>query len=263
MVEPPAPVRATVTLSSGTAMPLVGFGTWQLRGRATYEAVRVALDTGYRLIDTATMYGNEAQIGAAIADGGIGRDELFVTTKLPPENAGHERETIDASLGALGLESVDLWLVHWPPADRVLVRTWERVLAARDEGLATSVGVSNFSVAQIDRLITATGAAPAVNQVPWAPSRYDARFVGAMRERGVVIEGYSPFKNTNLRDRTLREIADRHDVTATQVIVRWHVQHEIVVIPKSAKPDRIAQNFDVWGFELSDDELRAIDHLRR
>src|SRR5262249_29610348 len=163
------------------------------------------------------------------------------------------------SLRALGVDRVDLWLVHWPPADRVLVRTWERVLAARDEGLATSVGVSNFSVAQIDRLITATGQAPAVNQVPWAPSRFDARFLGALHERGVVVEGYSPFKNTNLRDRTLGEIARGHDVTATQVIVRWHVQHEIVVIPKSSKPDRIAQNFDVWGFELSDDEMSALD----
>jgi diketogulonate reductase-like aldo/keto reductase len=263
MVEPPAPARATVTLSSDAAMPLVGFGTWQLRGRATYDAVRVALDTGYRLIDTATMYGNETEIGAAIADRRIGRDELFITTKLPPENAGRERDTIDASRRALGLDAVDLWLVHWPPADRVLVRTWERVLAARDDGLATSVGVSNFSVAQIDRLINATGEAPVVNQVPWAPSRFDTRFVDAMRERGVVVEGYSPFKNTNLRDRTLGDIAGRHDVTATQVIVRWHVQHEIVVIPKSSKPDRIAKNFDVWAFELSDDEMRALDHLGR
>jgi 2,5-diketo-D-gluconate reductase A len=252
-----------VELASGTRMPLLGLGTWMPRGREAVDAVARALELGYRLIDTATMYGNEAEIGAAIADDGIARNELFVTTKLPPENAGRERATIDASLDALGLDAVDLWLVHWPPAERVLVRTWERVLEARDEGLATSVGVSNFSVAQIDRLITATGEAPAVNQVPWAPSRFDSRFVGAMRERGVVVEGYSPFKNTNLRDGTLGEIAGRHDVAATQVIVRWHVQHEIVVIPKSAKPDRIAQNFDVWGFELSDDEMRAIDHLGR
>ena len=242
-------------------MPLVGFGTWRLTGRDTYRAVRAALDTGYRHVDTATMYGNEADIGAAIRDSGISPDELFVTTKLPPENAGRERATIDASLDALGVERVDLWLVHWPPADRLLVNTWEHVLGLRDAGLATSVGVSNHSIEQVDRLIAATGEAPAVNQVPWAPPRFDAKFLRAMRERDVVLEGYSPFKYTDLKDPVLVDIAGRHGVTATQVIVRWHVQHGVVVIPKSSKPDRIAQNFDVWEFALSDDEIGSIDAL--
>jgi 2,5-diketo-D-gluconate reductase A len=240
-------------------MPLVGFGTWQLHGKAAYRAVRTALDVGYRLIDTATMYRNERQVGEAISDSGIGRDELFVTTKLPPENAGREQATIDASLDALGLDHVDLWLVHWPPAARALVPTWEALRAARDAGLATSVGVSNYSVEQIDRLIEATDDAPAVNQVSWAPSLFDPEFLAASRERGVVVEGYSPFKNTNFRDAELAAIAENHGVSPAQVVVRWHVQHEVVVIPKSASPDRISENFDVFDFELSDLEMQTLD----
>jgi diketogulonate reductase-like aldo/keto reductase len=254
---------ASVELSGGTLMPLVGFGTWRLTGRDAYGSVLAALDAGYRLIDTATMYGNEDRIGAAIRDSGIARDELFITTKLPPENAGRERATIDASLAALGVDRVDLWLIHWPPSDRVLVRTWERLLAVRDEGLATTVGVSNYSIGQIDRLIAATGEAPVVNQVPWAPSHFDGELLRATRERGVVVEGYSPFKNTNLKARALTDIARRHGVSSAQVIVRWHVQHEIVVIPKSKTPDRIVQNLDVWGFELSADEMRTLDGFGR
>ncbi len=251
----------TVTLRSGAAMPLVGFGTWQLSGRGAYRATRAALDAGYRLIDTATMYGNEAEIGRALRDSRIARDEVFLTTKLPPENAGREQATIDASLAALGTDHVDLWLVHWPPRDRVLERTWERFLSIRDDGLATSVGVSNHSVAQVDRLTAATGETPALDQVPWDPSRFDARFLAAARERGMVVEGYSPFKYTNLRDARLVAIARAHGVTAAQVVLRWHVQHEVVAIPKSKTPERIAQNLDVFGFTLTDDEMHALDTL--
>jgi 2,5-diketo-D-gluconate reductase A len=249
----------SVALSSGASMPLVGFGTWQLHGKAAYRAVRTALDVGYRLIDTATMYRNEKQVGQAIADSGIARGELFVTTKLPPGNAGREERTIQASLGALGLDHVDLWLIHWPPAARALVPTWEAVRAARDAGFAASVGVSNYDIDQIDRLIDATDEAPTVNQVPWAPSLFDPEFLGASRDRTVVVEGYSPFKNTNLRDRELAAIAENHGVSPAQVVVRWHVQHEVVVIPKSASPDRIAENFDVFDFELSREEMGTLD----
>jgi diketogulonate reductase-like aldo/keto reductase len=244
-------------------MPLVGFGTWQLHGTAAYRAVRTALDVGYRLIDTATMYRNEKQVGQAISDSGIARDELFVTTKLPPGNAGRERRTIEASLRALGLDHVDLWLIHWPPAARALVPTWEGVLAVRDAGLVTSAGVSNYSIDQIDRLVDATSEIPAVNQIPWAPSLFDAELLAASRERGVVVEGYSPFKNTDLDDRALQAIAENHGVSTAQVVLRWHVQHEVVAIPKSATAERTAQNFDVFGFELSTAEMRELDGFGR
>lgn len=214
--------RLAVTLSSGAAMPLVGFGTWRLSGPGAYGATRTAIDAGYRLLDTATMYGNETEIGRAVRDSGVAREDLFLTTKLPPENAGRERETIDASLAALGTGYVDLWLVHWPPADRVLERTWERFLAIRDDGLARDVGVSNHSITQVDRLTAATGETPAVDQVPWDPSRFDSRFLASARERGMVVEGYSPFKHTKLRDARLVAIARAHGVTTAQVVLRWH-----------------------------------------
>ncbi|HEX6417032.1 MAG TPA: aldo/keto reductase [Acidimicrobiales bacterium] len=252
----------SVVLTGGARMPLVGFGTWQLSGRRAYRAVRTALDVGYRSIDTATMYDNEAQVGRAICDSGISREQLFVTTKLHPSDAGRERATIEASLAALGLDHVDLWLIHWPPGGAG-VRTWEQFLAARDDGLATSVGVSNYGIAEIDELVAATGDTPAVDQVPWAPPLFDAGLLAACRRRGVMLEGYSPFKRTDLRDATLAAIARRHGVTPAQVVLRWHVQHRVVAIPKSATPRRIAENLDVFGFALSGDEMRSLDGLGR
>ncbi len=252
----------TVALSNGVTMPLVGFGTWQLRGREARRAVGAALDAGYRLIDTATVYRNEADVGRAVADSGIDRRDLFITTKLPPDQAGRERQTISASLDALGLDYVDLWLVHWPPAARHVERTWERMLEMRDEGLAVSVGVSNYSIDHIERLVGATSESPAVNQVPWAPSLYDPDFLVASRSHGVVVEGYSPFKNTDLGDSRLVSIASRHGVTAAQVVLRWHIQHEVVVIPKSATPERIVSNLDVFGFELTEEEMGIVDGMR-
>lgn len=252
-----------VTLPHEVAMPLVGFGTWQLRGRRAYDAIRYALDVGYRHLDTATMYGNEAEVGQALRDSGLDRREVFVTTKLPARGAGRERETITASLRALDTDYVDLWLVHWPPGGSARPRTWQQLLSVRDEGMARAVGVSNYSVGQLDELIDATGEPPAVNQIPWSPSRHDPRQLTGNRSRGVVVEGYSPIKGANLRDPVLAEIASRHGVTPAQVVLRWHLEHGIVVIPKSANPDRIATNFDLSGFRLSEDEVVRIDGLSR
>jgi 2,5-diketo-D-gluconate reductase A len=252
----------SVTLRGEVPMPLVGFGTWQLHGRRAYDATKYALEVGYRHIDTATMYGNEAEIGRAVRDSGIDRRDVFITTKLPSRGAGRERETIEASLRALGTDYVDLWLIHWPPGGSA-PGTWRQFLAARDEGLARAVGVSNYSVGQLDELIEATGEAPAVNQIPWNPTRHDSRELGGNRERGVVVEGYSPLKGANLRDPVLAEIASRHGVTPAQVVLRWHLEHGIVVIPKSGNRDRIAANFDLSGFRLSGDEVLRIDGLGR
>ncbi len=251
----------TVRLRGGVDMPLLGFGTWQASGRRGYEAVRSALRTGYRLVDTATMYRNEAEVGRAVRDSGVPRAEVFVTTKLPAGRAGRERQTIAESLRALGLDHVDLWLVHWPPADRARPQTWQQFLAVRDEGLARSVGVSNYSIRQIDELAGATGEAPAVNQIPWSPFRYDGRLLAAHRERGVVVEGYSPVKGSDLRHPVLAGIATGHGVTPAQIVLRWHIQHEIVVIPKSVHPERIAENFGSLNFLLTGAEMARIDRL--
>jgi diketogulonate reductase-like aldo/keto reductase len=250
-----------VDLGNGAAMPMLGFGTWQLQGELAYEATRHALLVGYRHIDTATMYRNEEQVGRAIADSGVDRAELFVTTKLPPGNAARARVTITESLKALGTDYVDLWLVHWPPRGRILVPLWRDFLAARDDGLTRAIGVSNYGIRQIDELTEATGEHPAVNQIPWSPSRYDAGLLAAHNERAVALEGYSPLKGTRLRDRTLAEIAARYGVTPAQGILRWHIDTGVIVIPKSAHAERIEQNFDIFGFSLTPEEVARISNI--
>lgn len=254
--------QLTVSVGDGHEMPLLGFGTWQLPGKQAYEPVRVALETGYRHLDTATMYRNESEVGRALQDSGVPREEVFVTTKLPAERAGRERETIEASLKALGIDQLDLWLVHWPPHGSARPQTWREFVAARDDGLTRAIGVSNYSIAEIDELTQATGVTPAVNQIPYSPALHDPQLLAEHRERGVVLEGYSPFRRSDLRDPVFAEVAAAHGVAATQVILRWHLQHEIVVIPKSATPERVRANFDVFGFTLTDEEMARIDAVR-
>ena len=242
-------------------MPLLGFGTWQIEDDDAPGATITALELGYRHIDTATGYGNEAGIGKALASSGLDRDSIFITTKLPPENVGHERRTIEESLGKLGVERVDLWLVHWPPNKQASPEVWAEVIKAQQDGLTTHIGVSNYSLAQIDELVAATGVTPAVNQIRWSPGIYDPTVAAGLAERGVVLEGYSPFKASNLEDPTLVRIAEAHDATAAQVVVAWHVAHEYVVIPKSVRRERIEANAAGARIELTDDEVAAIDAL--
>jgi diketogulonate reductase-like aldo/keto reductase len=256
MTEIPA-----VDLGGGVTIPMVGFGTWQMRGQLAYEAIRHALQAGYRHIDTATMYRNEEQVGRAIADSGLDRADVFVTTKLQPGNASRARATMAESLKALRTDYVDLWLVHWPPRGRNLVPLWRDFLAARDEGLARAVGVSNYGLREIDDLIDATGERPAVNQISWSPSRYDAALLAAHAERGVAVEGYSPLNGTRLRDRTLAEIAAKYGVTTAQVVLRWHLEIGVIVIPKSARPERIEQNLDLFSFSLTPEEVARLNRL--
>jgi 2,5-diketo-D-gluconate reductase A len=250
-----------VDLGRGVAMPMVGFGTWQLGGRRAYEAIRYALEVGYRHIDTATMYRNEHEVGQAIRDSGLDRGKVFVTTKLPPGSAGRARATLSESLRALETDYVDLWLIHWPPRRPASVPLWREFLALRDEGLCRSAGVSNYSIAQIDELIAATGQHPAVNQIPWSLSQYDPALLAAHADRRVAVEGYSSLKGTRLRDPALTEIAARHQVTPAQVVLRWHLEHGITVIPKSSHPDRINSNFDLFSFSLTPAEVARLDRL--
>jgi 2,5-diketo-D-gluconate reductase A len=248
-------------MNSGDSIPIVGFGTWQATGRTARIAVRTALEHGYRHVDTATIYRNEREVGEAIRESGVPRADIFVTTKLPPSDAHRARQTLDKSLRLLGTDYVDLWLIHWPVDGGASIQTWRALLAARDAGLAKAVGVSNYDPAKIDELIQASGEAPAVNQIPWSPRQHDKKRLAHSRERGVVLEGYSPFKGSDLQDPVLREIAATHGKTTAHIIVRWHIEHEIVVIPKSASPERIAANFDVWDFALSPDDVARIDSL--
>jgi diketogulonate reductase-like aldo/keto reductase len=251
----------SVDIGSGVRMPLLGFGTWLITGREAYRVVRRALDVGYRHLDTATMYGNEDEVGRAVADSGLRREAVFITTKLPGRNAGRERATIEASLRALSMEYVDLWLIHSPPGGQARPDTWERLLEVQKAGLARAVGVSNYSLAQMDELKLATGQIPSVNQIEWGPALFDERILEGHRRRGVQLEGYSPLKTTNLRDPRLVRLAEAHGVTPAQVVIRWHIEHRVVVIPKSSNPARIAENADVFSFALSAAEVDMLDHL--
>ena len=250
-----------VLLSEGVSIPLIGFGTWQLDGDDAYNGVRAALDIGYRLIDTATAYGNENRVGAAVRDSGLGRQDVFITTKCPPGNAGREAQTLDTSLSALGVDFIDLWLIHWPPHGEARPDMWKAFVGALEQGKTRAIGVSNYSIAQIDELVTATGRAPALNQIPWNPFVFNEREVSELRDRHVVLEGYSPLKRSDLGNPVLTEIAAAHGKTAAQVILRWHVEHGFVVIPRSRRRERIEENFAVFDFELTPEELRRLDAL--
>ncbi|MCY7366401.1 MAG: aldo/keto reductase [Frankiaceae bacterium] len=249
----------TAALPGGGAIPLLGFGTWQLSGATATSSVGTALEAGYRHLDTAAIYENEAEVGAGLRESGVARDEVFVTTKCPPDKVGRAREVLEQSLTALGVDAVDLWLVHWPPADPVAM--WDAFVQAQTDGLATDVGVSNFSLEQLDELERATGVLPAVNQCKWSPLIFDRAFLDGHARRGVVLEGYSGLKGGTLEHPVVTGIAERLGRTPAQVINRWHLDHGVVTIPKSATPERIRSNADVGGIALSPEDLTALDAL--
>jgi len=248
-------------LADGGRMPLLGFGTWQITGRKATDAVGWALAAGYRHLDTATVYGNEQAVGAGLAGSGVARDDVFVTTKCPPGKAGHELDTLRTSLDQLGTDRVDLWLIHWPGGSAADVDIWRAFVEAREQKLARAIGVSNYSLDQIDELAGETGVTPAVNQVKWSPLLFDRTVLDGHRERGVVLEGYSALRGGTLEHPVVTGIAGRLGRTAAQVLVRWHLQHGVVVIPKSAQQERIRSNAEVDDFELRVDDMAALDAL--
>jgi 2,5-diketo-D-gluconate reductase A len=258
--ESPSVPDLSAPLPSGARMPLLGFGTWQIKGEDATTATAAALDAGYRHLDTATVYGNEAEVGAALRESGVGRSEVFVTTKCPGGNAGKVRETLEQSLDLLGTDHVDLWLVHWP-TDGDQVAMWQAFVEAREAGLARDIGVSNFDLELVDEVTRATGVAPAVNQIEWSPLLFDAGVLAGHRERAVVLEGYSALRGGTLEHPVIGGIADRLGRTPAQVIVRWHLQHGIVAIPKSVNPERIRSNADVGGFTLTEEDMSVLDDL--
>jgi 2,5-diketo-D-gluconate reductase A len=257
-----ASASPSAPLPSGAAMPLLGFGTWQITGPQAYDAVRSALDVGYRHLDTAMVYRNEEEVGRALADSGVPRDEVFVTTKVPP-NAEDPRTVLETSLQKLGIDHLDLWLIHWTEGNSIHDDLWQVLLEAQQAGKVRDVGVSNYSLDQIDQLTKVTGQQPAVNQIEWAPTLYDEAVAHGHAERGIVLEGYSALRNTDLDDPVLGGIADTHGVSAAQVLLRWHLDHGFVAIPKSVTPERIEANFAVTEFSLDEDELHRIDGLAR
>ena len=256
----------SIPLNSGTSIPQLGIGTWPLDDAEVERTIVEAVAIGYRHIDTAVKYGNEVGVGRGVAASGLPRDEVFVTTKVDGTYQGDDRAVagLEGSLERLGLDYVDLLLIHWPlPARDQYVSTWETFIRLRDEGRAKAIGVSNFKPAHIDRLIAETGVVPAVNQIQLSPAiqRREQRAYDA--EHGIVTESWSPLGAGGelLNAAAVEEVSAKHDKTRGQVVLRWHLQNGLVVIPKSSNRERLAQNFDVFDFELDADDLAALDTL--
>ncbi|HEY1539853.1 MAG TPA: aldo/keto reductase [Solirubrobacteraceae bacterium] len=254
-------------LRGDVEIPQLGFGVFQVPPKQTFEVTTRALEAGYRHIDTASAYRNEAEVGQAIHASGLDRGDVFVTTKCFNDDHGHEaaRHAFQDSFERLALGYVDLYLIHWPvPAHDRYVETWRALIELRDEGLIRAIGVSNFQPAHLERLIAETGEAPAINQVELHPHFQQVGLRREHAELGVVTEAWSPLgQGSALDDPAIVDLAEQHGKTPAQVVIRWHLQIGNVAIPKSVTPERIASNLDVFDFELSDDDLARIAEIDR
>jgi 2,5-diketo-D-gluconate reductase A len=261
------PTVPTVTLNNGVEIPQLGFGVFQIPDAETTAAVSAALKAGYRSIDTAAVYGNEAGVGAALAASDIAREELFLTTKLWNADQGYDStlRAFDASLAKLGLEYIDLYLIHWPTPARDLYReSWQAIEKLVADGRIRAAGVSNFQPAHLRRLLEGTSLVPAVNQIELHPGLQQSELRALHADLGIVTEAWSPLaQGAVLAEPALTEIAERHGKSPAQVVLRWHLQLGNVVIPKSVTPARIHDNIDVFDFALGDEELTAIAALDR
>jgi 2,5-diketo-D-gluconate reductase A len=259
----------TLTFNDGNEIPQLGFGVFQIPPPDTAESVLVALEAGYRHLDTAEMYGNEAGVGEAIRAAGLSRDEVFITSKL--SNACHHpddaRQAFEHTLSALGTDYVDLFLIHWPlPTlyDGDYVSTWKVMEEFKSQGRARSIGVSNFQVAHLERLAAETEVTPAVNQIELHPYLLNDEVRRHGEDHGILTEAWSPIAQGGvLEDPVITEIADRVERTAAQVVLRWHLQRGSIVFPKSTTPSRIEENFALFDFALTDADIEAIDGLDR
>jgi len=258
----------TVTLNDGAWFPELGLGTYNLRGEEGIAAIVAAIDSGYRLLDTAVNYENEREVGEAVRRSGADRDSLLVASKIPGRHHGRKEavDSIRGSLGMLGLDRIDLQLIHWPnPSVGKYVDTWRGMIDAQQEGLVRSIGVSNFTEDMITELIEETGVVPAVNQVELHPYFPQEALRAFHAVHGIRTESWSPLARRTelLNEQILQELAVVHDVTPTQVVLRWHTQLGSTPIPKSADPDRQRENADVFGFTLTGDQVAAISALER
>jgi 2,5-diketo-D-gluconate reductase A len=254
-----------LTLHDGVEIPQLGFGVFQIPPEETQEKVEEALAVGYRHVDTAAAYRNEAGVGAAIAATGVRREEVFVTTKLWNSEQGYDSTLVafEKSRERLGAEYVDLYLIHWPrPDEDLFLETWRAFERIKEEGGAKSIGVSNFRIEDLERLEAEAGQQPTVNQIELHPRFQQAELRAWNTDHDIATEAWSPLAQGDLlEDGTIETIAAHHDRTPAQVILRWHLQVGNVVIPKSSTPPRIRENFDIFDFELSEDDMAALERL--
>lgn len=258
-------IRSTVKLNNGVEIPRLGLGVFRAApGAETREAVRYALEYGYRHVDTAAVYGNERDVGLALRDSGVPRGEVFVTTKLWNSDQGYDSalHAFDSSLDALGLEYVDLYLIHWPVPGSRRRESWRALTKLLADGRVRAIGVSNYMVRHLEELLGESSAVPAVNQVEFNPFLYQRELLEFCQRKGIRLEAYSPLtKGYRLNHPVVAEVARRHGKTPAQILIRWCLQRETVVIPKSSRPDRIRENANVFDFELSAADLATLDGL--
>ncbi|SIO25320.1 aldo/keto reductase [Agromyces cerinus] len=258
-----------IQLNDGHSIPQLGFGVFKVDPHETVRIVSDALEVGYRHIDTARIYGNEAGVGTALAESGIPREELFITTKLWNTDHGTQSafDAFDASLERLGLDEVDLYLIHWPsPKGDRYVEAWKALEQIRESGRARSIGVSNFLVPHLERLLAETDVVPAVDQIELHPAHQQPATAAFAEQHGIAIEAWGPLGQGKYPLFDVPEIADAaeaHGKSPAQVVIRWHLQRGHIVFPKSNRRERMAENFDVFDFELSDAEVQAITALER
>jgi len=257
----------TLSLSNGVKMPAIGLGTYPLTGEDAVTAVQSALELGYRLIDTAENYGNEAAVGEAVRRSGLPRGEVFITSKFNRRwhSVAGVREAAAGSLERLGVEYIDLLLIHWPNPDQDrYVEAWQGLIELLDQGVVRAIGTSNFKPAHLERIIGATGVAPMVNQIQLSPWLGRTESVGYNQSHGILTEAWSPIKPASLlADPAIVAIAKELDATPAQVVLRWHTQHGYLPIPKSASPVRQAENLAIWEWTLSEEDMATLDGLNQ
>jgi 2,5-diketo-D-gluconate reductase A len=254
-----------ITLSDGRRMPQFGFGVWQIADADTPRSVKAAIEAGYRLIDTAAIYRNEEGVGRGMRMSGVAREELFITTKVWNSEHGYDKtlRAFDASLKKLELDYVDLYLIHWPaPQQGLYVETWKACIALNKQGRAKSIGVSNFNAQRLQDIMDKTGVVPAVNQIELHPRFQQAELRGFHARHGIATESWSPLGRGALSgDAAIAAIARKHRKTPAQVILRWHINSGLIVIPKSVTPARIRENISIFDFKLDADDMKAMTRL--
>lgn len=258
----PTGVQTTRVLADGTTIPTLGLGVWQVPdGPECEQAVRWALEAGYRHVDTAQAYGNEGSVGRALRDSGLARESVFITTKFHPGRRDPVAE-VEGSLRRLGVEQVDLYIIHWP--QRGATWAWPGMEAARERGYARSIGVSNFSAGQLQEVFGVAATPPVVNQIQFSPFEYRRGLLEACEARGVAVEAYSPLgTGRHLSDRVVGQVAERVGRTPAQVLLRWCLQRQTIVLPKSTHRERIQENAQLFDFSLSEADMARLDELDR
>ena len=259
-------IDSTFMLNNGIKMPVIGFGTNVLQGPSGINDIQIALEAGYRLIDTAQSYGNEAEVGKAIAASPIPRDEIFVTTKITDENQGYQLtiDSFNASLEKLRMDAVDLLLIHWPNVENfdISIETWKALIKIHEQGKAKAIGVSNYTPELIQKTIDATLVVPAVNQVEFHPFLFQEALLTYCKDQDIQIESYCPIARAKRTDTpVLQGLAKKYDKSPVQVILRWHLDHGLVPIPRSTNPDHIKANTELFDFSLTTSEVAEMDGL--